>query len=273
MIGDKQPKIAIRGPTITGKRAVPGRAEARPGTSGEKLESYSPSELNDTGQIVLAAHLADRAAPSGWRIKLRSVEQVEELTSELEPESTVRTELRVLEGREVKVLLPVGAYVGLGTRIGAIAVVIGGTGGEYRSVVPLLNFLGSGTAQQVRVGSSGRTCAAHVGDTGVAESPGAATDDDRIATLERDDRIDAPSANHLVEHGAIITRKRFALPNRQIQNAADDQPLGNIESIQAALSAEVVGVGVSPAWGSRFQPVDFRIGVVDEFSDGVGGKH
>lgn len=53
------------------------------------------------------------------------VESVEELGAELEAESSIRTKLGVLEKREVKVLYPVSTYVRLGTRIGAVAVIVG----------------------------------------------------------------------------------------------------------------------------------------------------
>ena len=107
-------------------------------------ERDPPRKLNDARQIVLAAHLAYGAAPASRRIELRSVEQVEELTPELEAKSFTRPKLRVLEGSEIKVLLPVGANVGLVTRIGAVTEVIGGAGSEYRSVVPFQDLLGSG---------------------------------------------------------------------------------------------------------------------------------
>src|SRR5580692_5751817 len=159
------------------RNAVSGRASARPDINVKKSEGDSPRKLNHARQIVLAAHLAYSAAPAGRRIKLRSVEQVEEFTSELEAESTIRTELRVLERGEVKVLLSVVAYVGLGTRIGSITEVIGGTGGEYRGVVPLVQFLVFGTAHQVRTGGSCRPGAAWILKARIAESSGAATDD------------------------------------------------------------------------------------------------
>ena len=102
----------------------PDGPRARPDTIVRKSEGYSPGKLNDARQIVLAGHLAKLRAPALWRIKLRSVEQVEELTPELEAKSTIRAKLRVLEGGKVKVLLSVGTYVRLGTRIGAITVVV-----------------------------------------------------------------------------------------------------------------------------------------------------
>src|ERR1700676_305064 len=85
---------------MTETNAVPGGL-GPPGTHARKSEGYSPCKLNHARQIVLAGHLAHRSSPAGRRIKLRSVKQVEELTPELEAESTVRTELRVLESGEV----------------------------------------------------------------------------------------------------------------------------------------------------------------------------
>ena len=93
---------------------VPGRALVRPGTKVKGSEGYSPGKLNDARQIVLAGYLAYVRTPAGGRIELCSVEEVEELSAELEPKSAIRTELRVFECGEIKVLLSVVANVWLG---------------------------------------------------------------------------------------------------------------------------------------------------------------
>src|SRR5204863_3328792 len=98
-------------------------------------------------------------------------------------------------------------------------------------------------------------------------------DDNREAALEGDDGIDAPPADQFVGDGVQVICKLLALAKRQIKNGTKHEALGNIESIQASLAAQVVHIGVVPAHRRGFQPVDFRVGVVDEFGDGVGGKH
>jgi hypothetical protein len=125
--------------------AVSGRASARRTHIVRKSEAHSPRKLNHARQIVLAGHLAKLGTPALWRIKLRPIEQIEELTPELKCESTIRAKLRVFEGGKVEVLLSVASYVRLGTRIGAIPIVVRSAGREYRSVVPLFDFLVSGT--------------------------------------------------------------------------------------------------------------------------------
>ena len=55
--------------------------------------------------------------------------------------------------------------------------------------------------------------------------------------------------------------------------ADHDQALRNVEPIQASLATEVVCVGIAPAGCGGFQPIDFRVGVVDEFGDGVCGQN
>src|SRR3974390_3858121 len=102
----------------------------------KKSEGESPCKLNDSRQIVLPGHRARVGAPGLWRIKLGAIEQVEELTPELEAISTIGPKLRVLEGGKVKVLLSVVTYVRLGTRIGAETIVRRIAGSEYRSVEP-----------------------------------------------------------------------------------------------------------------------------------------
>src|SRR5579871_6437873 len=102
------------------------------GHQRERSEGYSPGKLDHTWQIVLTGYLALVGTPTCRRTELHAVEEVEELTPELEAEPPVWPELRVLERREVKVLLSVIAYVGLSTRIGAITIVAAGS--EHRRV-------------------------------------------------------------------------------------------------------------------------------------------
>ena len=125
----------------------------------------------------------------------------------------------------------------------------------------------------MRRGCSRRPCTTHFGNTRVAQRTRAATDDNGEAPLESDDGVHAPPANELVGKCVYVFAKRLTLSNGQIQNAADHQPLRNIEAIQAALSAEVIGVGISPTWSRGLKPIDLRVGIVDELGDRVAGKH
>ncbi len=72
-----------------------------------------------------------------------------------------------------------------------------------------------------------------------AQRTRAATDDYREAPLESDDGVNAPPANELLGKCVYVFAKRLTLSNGQIQNAADHQPLRNIEAIQAALSVRL----------------------------------
>src|SRR5258708_13438057 len=86
----------------------------------------------------MGAYLAKRgitATAAIGRTKLRVVEPVEELCAELGAQPLIRTKLGVFEDGEVKVLHPVSAYVQLGTRIGAVAVMVGMR--EHGSVKPV----------------------------------------------------------------------------------------------------------------------------------------
>ena len=113
-----------------------GRPIGPAGHNVSTSEGYSPGKLNNAREIVLTGDLAELGTPTLRWIELRSIEQVEELTSELKAISTIRAELRVFEGGKVKVLLSVSAYVWLRTRICAITVIRRVAGSEYCSVVP-----------------------------------------------------------------------------------------------------------------------------------------
>src|SRR5258705_445731 len=101
----------------------------------------------------------------------------------------------------------------------------------------------------------------------------ATADDNREASLEGDDGIDAPSADELVGNSVEVICKLLALAKRKVKNGSEYQVLGNVECIEASLAAEVVNIGVVPANRRSFQPVDFRVGVVDEFGDSVRGEY
>ena len=113
------------------RTAVSGRASARRTHIVRKSEAHSSRKLNHARQIVLAGNLAKLGAPALWRIKLRPIELIEELTPELKCESTIRAKLDVFEGGKVEVLLSVATYVRLDTRIGAIPIVVRSAGYEY----------------------------------------------------------------------------------------------------------------------------------------------
>ena len=106
------------------------------------------------------------------------VEPVEEFRTELGAELLVWTKLRILEDGKVKVLHPVTAYVRLGTRIGAVAVIVGMR--EHGCVKPMGEPLVQRTGGQLRQGRSRIAGTAHVRDTGVAEQSGASADDNRL---------------------------------------------------------------------------------------------
>jgi len=78
------------------------------------LESYPQSELNYTGQVVLAGNLPETGAAAttgiGW-IKLRMVESVEKLCPELGTDPFTWTKLSIFEHGKVKILAPVVPYI------------------------------------------------------------------------------------------------------------------------------------------------------------------
>ena len=91
-----------------------------------RLEGEPQRELDLARNIVLAGYSTEVGATATaaiWRTELRVVEPVEELSAELDTKPFVWTKLGVLEEGKVKVLHPVSAYVRLGTRIGAVAVI------------------------------------------------------------------------------------------------------------------------------------------------------
>src|ERR1700730_1556165 len=129
------------------------------------LEGYPQRKLNQAWKIVLARYppKARTSAAAGIRrIELRVIEAVEKLCPELGTESLIRTKLRILEDGEVKVFYSVSAYVRLGTRIVAVAVI--GTFDEHRSVKPMSQPLVQRTGSQRRWASSHRPGAARVGN-------------------------------------------------------------------------------------------------------------
>jgi len=110
---------------------------ARPGADVSKLEGEPQRELDLARDIVLSGYtpkIITAATAAVRRTELWVVEPVEELCAELGAEPLVWTKLRVLEDGKVKVLHPVTAYVGLGTRIGAVAVIVAVR--EYASIEP-----------------------------------------------------------------------------------------------------------------------------------------
>ena len=116
--------------------ACPG-GKARPDADVSKLEGESHRELDLAREVVLPGYSPKIAATEAaiWRTELWVVEPVEELCAELGAEPLVWTKFRVLKDGKVKILHPVSAYVGLCTRIGAIAVIVGMR--EHGSVEPI----------------------------------------------------------------------------------------------------------------------------------------
>src|SRR5438045_4177881 len=113
---------------------------------------------------------------------------------------------------------------------------------------------------------------ARIGDAGITERTRAPTDDDREAALEGDDGIDSPPTDELIGNSVQVISELFAMAERKIQHGTKHKTLWNIESIEAPLVAEVVCVCVVPAHRAGFQPIDFRVGVVDKFRNGVRRK-
>ena len=91
--------------------------------------------------------------------------------------------------------------------------------------------------------------------------------------MEGNDGIDSPSADYLIANSVHVAGKLLTPPKGQIQNGTEDEALWNVESIQAPEAAAVIDVEVVPAGGGGFEPIDLRVGVIDEFGDGVAGKH
>jgi len=125
----------------------------------------------------------------------------------------------------------------------------------------------------VRHASPRRPGTAYVGYAGVAEWTRTASDDNRETFLESDDGIDSPSADQLIGDSVQIIRELLTSAKGQIQNGTQHQALWNIEAIKTSLVSKVVSIAIAPARCSGFQPIDFRVGVVDEFRDGICGQN
>ena len=251
-----------------------GGRTARPRTL--RLEGRSQAKLDQAWKIVLASYLTKvgtGTTASIRRSELRVIESIEELPPELEPISVVRTKLSVLEDGEVKVPRSVISDVWLGPRIVAVVVHPGRPVGEYGSIKPMGQPRLQRTGSQRRGPCFRRAGTAHTGDVGVAQWAWAATDDDRKALLEGDDGIDSPSADYLIANSVHVAGKLLTPAKGQIQNGTEDQTLWNVESIQAPEAAAVIDIEVVPARGGGLEPIDFRVGVIDEFGDGVAGQH
>src|SRR5438270_12273841 len=96
-----------------------------------QLEGHPQGELHDSWKIILAGHWPEASATATTRIgriKLHTIEKVEELSPELDADPFLGTKLSVLEDRKVKIFHSVVPYIRLGARIVAVAV-IGRTAG------------------------------------------------------------------------------------------------------------------------------------------------
>lgn len=123
---------------LPGKRVERPGGKARPGTDVRVLEGEPQRELYLARDVVLPGYspkIIAAAAAAVWRTELRVVEPVKELCAELGAKPLVWTKLRVLEDGEVNVLHSVAAYVGLGTRTVAVAVIAAVR--EYASIEPV----------------------------------------------------------------------------------------------------------------------------------------
>ena len=112
-----------------------GRARARPDKKTLWSEGHSQSKLYETWEVVLTGDMPKGPTPTIGRVKLRAIERVEELGSELEAKSILWTKRRVLEYGNVEVLDSVVTYVRLGAGVGAETIVTAGR--EYGGVKPL----------------------------------------------------------------------------------------------------------------------------------------
>src|SRR5438105_8734788 len=121
--------------------------------------------------------------------------------------------------------------------------------------------------------STRRAGTGYVWNTGATKRARATTDDYRETRLECNDSIDSPSADELVGNSVQIISKLLASANGQIEHRCEYQALRNVKGVEASLVAQVVWIAVVPAHGAGFQPIDFRVGVVDEFGDSVAREH
>src|SRR6201987_377983 len=171
----------------------------RPNARAESLEGKPQRELDEAWKIVLtrdSAKVRATAASGIGRIELRMIESVRELRAELDTVPFVLTKLGVLEDGEVKVPDAVGANVGFGARIVAVAVIRARC--EYRRIKPVGEPIIERTGSVMRQTGPDGAGTACIGNASVAQGAGAATDDDREAALECDDGIDSPPTNQLV---------------------------------------------------------------------------
>src|SRR2546430_2030884 len=125
--------------------------KARPDTDVRRLESEPQRDLDLARKIVLSGYspkIFAAATAAIRRTELRVVEPVEELCAELDAKPFVWTKLRVLEEGKVKVFHPVSAYVRLGTRVVAVAVI--GAVREYGRIKPVSEPLIQRTGGLVR---------------------------------------------------------------------------------------------------------------------------
>src|SRR5215472_4281147 len=266
-----------------GKESEPD-GEPRPaltceGKNSETLKCEPQRELNEAREVILASDLAKRGAAAAariGRIELRLVESVEELRPELAAKPFVRTKFGVLEEGKIEVLHAVAPNVRFRARIaertadgevGRVAIC------EYGRVEPVGQPSVQRARGQMGQSSSGRAGTRHVWNTGATKRARATADDDREACLECNDGIDSPSADELVCHAVQVISKLLAPANGQIKHGCKYQALRNVKRVQASLVAQVVWIAVVPAYGAGFQPIDFRVGVVDEFGHSVAGEY
>src|SRR5207302_7225760 len=231
---------------MTEKRLAPD-GESPPGAEVGRLERKPQGELDQAWKVVRAAHSPKACASTTvgiGRVKLRSVEAVEELCPELSAEPFIRTKLGVLEEGKVKVLHAVVPDVRLGTRIGAVAEVR--TVRIHRRVKPFSEPLIQRTGSHVRHTSSRWAGTPRVYYAGVAEEARAPTDDNREAALEGDDGINPPSADELIGNSAQVTGKVPAFAKGQVQNGTEHQALGQVKGVQATLLGNAVSIRTRP---------------------------
>src|SRR6266852_4780741 len=231
------------------------------------LEDEFQTELNQSrcgAGIRTVDHTLIRTADCGIRRgKLRPVEDVEDLGSEIEAEPVIRTEAGALEDGEVEVPDPVSPQ----RWIGAGFVTEGEVGwrGEAGSVEPLTKFGRTARASRFVAASYNigpRTAAVQGGVIGIGVG-----ENEREYALKHGDAINAPAADEFFRHAGGAGEKLLAAAERKIQNVADDQPLGNVLGGERAFALGVIVV--LDAAGRDFKPIGKSVRIADQLGIGI----
>jgi len=171
-----------------------------------------------------------------WRAKLRMVEEVEELSPELEAHPLTPTEGRSLEYGEIKIDDTLLAKAGIHARL--VSEPKGIRLRETGSVEPFI---------QPGFGTAGSFCFAAqdaIGTRACKEYLGWVRGDkfQREASLQRGNSINAPPGYNLSRQSVYSGEPLLAPAERQIEYVADNQPLRHILGGERPLSTKVMVV-------------------------------